>query len=200
MTERQKERAFVKDLLRRDESPLGQDLQAQICKSEQNEKCVRCALMIVFVLGLLSVAGLGYSAVLLPSFFENSTLSWSGSLQHWGLPVAFVCSFTSGYGFPTALQPTTCSERSADSCLPPIKLTLITASPPSILSKNWTRRCSVYSHLIPLPAIESCLSPTLPKPLVHFRSSLQLRPAFPQVHLISALYILRVNLKLLKDS
>jgi hypothetical protein len=73
MTERQKERVFVKDLLRREESPLGQDLQAQILKSEQNEKCVRCALMIVFVLGLLSLAGLGYSAVLLPSFFENST-------------------------------------------------------------------------------------------------------------------------------
>jgi hypothetical protein len=73
MTERQKERAFVKDLLRREESPLGHDLQAQILKSEQNEKCVRCALMIVFVLGLLSVAGLGYSAVLLPTFFENST-------------------------------------------------------------------------------------------------------------------------------
>ncbi|MDB6035695.1 MAG: hypothetical protein JWM16_6033 [Verrucomicrobiales bacterium] len=73
MTERQKERAFVKDLLRREESSLGQDLQAQVLKSEQNEKCVRCALMIVFVLGLLSLAGLGYSAVLLPTFFENST-------------------------------------------------------------------------------------------------------------------------------
>lgn len=73
MNERQKQSAFLKDLLRGEDSPASQELKAQIIKSEQNEKCVRCALMIVGVIGSLSVAGLGYSAVLLPNFFESST-------------------------------------------------------------------------------------------------------------------------------
>lgn len=73
MNERQKQSAFLKDLLRGEDSPVCHELQARIHKSEQNERCVRCALLIVGVFGMLSLAGLGYSAVLLPDFFESST-------------------------------------------------------------------------------------------------------------------------------
>ena len=73
MTERQKESAFLKDLLRGEENELCNRLHSQITKSEQNEKCVRCALFTVSVMGLLSVAGVAYSAVLLPDFFNNAT-------------------------------------------------------------------------------------------------------------------------------
>lgn len=73
MNERRRQSAFLKDLLRGEDSPIGHHLQSQIAKSEQNEKCVRCAFMVVGVMGLLAVSGLCYSAVLLPSFFESST-------------------------------------------------------------------------------------------------------------------------------
>ena len=73
MTERQKESAFLKDLLRGENNELCSRLHSQIVKSEQNEKCVRCALFTVSIMGLLSLAGVGYSAVLLPEFFDNAT-------------------------------------------------------------------------------------------------------------------------------
>jgi hypothetical protein len=73
MTERQKESAFLKDLLRGEENETCTRLHSQIIKSEQNEKCVRCALFTVATMGLLSLAGVGYSAVLLPDFFNNAT-------------------------------------------------------------------------------------------------------------------------------
>ena len=73
MTEHQKESAFLKDLLRGEDNEICTRLHSQIIKSEENEKCVRCALFTVTTMGLLSLAGVGYSAVLLPDFFNNAT-------------------------------------------------------------------------------------------------------------------------------
>ena len=73
MSEREKQHQFIKQLIRADTSDKCRELQARICKAERDERCIRAALFIVMVLALLSAAGVGYSAVLLPEFFDNST-------------------------------------------------------------------------------------------------------------------------------
>jgi hypothetical protein len=73
MTEREKQHQFLKQLIRADSSDKCRELQARISKAERDERCIRSAVFLVVVLALLSAAGLGYSAVLLPEFFENTT-------------------------------------------------------------------------------------------------------------------------------
>ena len=73
MSERQKQREFLKGLLGFAGSPVRRDLHDRMLKAEHDEKCVRSALILVGLVALFSVSGLGYSAVLLPEFFDSST-------------------------------------------------------------------------------------------------------------------------------
>src|SRR5437762_5913841 len=73
MSERQKQNEFVRDLIRSHESDDCRELQLRLARAEQNERCVGAALRLVLLLGLLSISGLGYSAVLAPEFFASTT-------------------------------------------------------------------------------------------------------------------------------
>lgn len=73
MSERKKQTEFLKGLLGFAGSSARQELHERIIKAEHDEKCVRSALILVGLVGLFSVSGLGYSAVLLPEFFDSST-------------------------------------------------------------------------------------------------------------------------------
>lgn len=73
MSERQRQINFLKVLIRQEESEQHRDLQDRIRKAEQDEKCIRRMLFLVVVVELLSLAGLGYSAVFHPNFFAHTT-------------------------------------------------------------------------------------------------------------------------------
>ena len=66
MSERQKETKFLKTLILSDDSDQARELQARIQRAEKDEKCIRGAVYMVAVVALLSLSGLGYSAVLVP--------------------------------------------------------------------------------------------------------------------------------------
>src|SRR5688572_23728300 len=72
MTERQRQIAFLKSLLK-DNSEECNRLRERINKAEHDEKCIRRALFLMVIVGVFSIVGLGYSAVLLPEFFDNAT-------------------------------------------------------------------------------------------------------------------------------
>jgi hypothetical protein len=72
MSERDKQNKFLKDLIGADDSEHCRELRAKITKAERDERCVRSALFLVTVIALLSAAGLAYSAVLVPEFFQNT--------------------------------------------------------------------------------------------------------------------------------
>src|SRR4030095_16059675 len=72
MTERQKQTHFFRELMRTLDCEKCRELQIRITKSEREDRCIRSALGWAFLLALFSLAGLGYSAVLLPEFFNNS--------------------------------------------------------------------------------------------------------------------------------
>jgi hypothetical protein len=73
MSEREKQNRFLKELIQTDNSDECRQLQARIRKAERDERCIRSAVFLMLILALLSAAGLGYSAVLLPEFFQSST-------------------------------------------------------------------------------------------------------------------------------
>lgn len=73
MTEYRKQAAFLKALLKYDDCSESRILCERLTVAEQNERCLLGACRLVAVVALLGVAGLGYSAVLLPQFFDNST-------------------------------------------------------------------------------------------------------------------------------
>jgi hypothetical protein len=72
MSERQRQCEFLKSLILTGESSHT-EIYERIKKAECDERCVRIALTLVSLLALVSLLGLGYSAVLLPSFFESGT-------------------------------------------------------------------------------------------------------------------------------
>ena len=72
MSEHQKQSNFLKTLLTYDDSEEHRRLQDRIDGAEKDERCIGCACRLVGLVTLLAVAGLGYSAVLLPEFFSNS--------------------------------------------------------------------------------------------------------------------------------
>jgi hypothetical protein len=73
MSERQKQSDFLKVLIRTEDSDECRDLQDRIKRAEQDERCIRRMLFLVVIVELLSLAGLGYSAVFHPNFFANTT-------------------------------------------------------------------------------------------------------------------------------
>jgi len=73
MSERQKATKFLKSLIQCDDSEHCHELRERIKRAERDEKCIRTALFLVIVLGLLSVSGIGYAAVLVPEFGRFSS-------------------------------------------------------------------------------------------------------------------------------
>jgi hypothetical protein len=59
---------FLKHCLGYDESARCRELRLQLTKIQSDEKCVRSAVWLMAVLTALSIAGLGYPAILLANF------------------------------------------------------------------------------------------------------------------------------------
>lgn len=73
MSEYQKQAEFLKKLVMCDDTPESRALCERLSQVERSEKCTQCACRLVGLIALLGVSGLGYAAVLLPQFFDNST-------------------------------------------------------------------------------------------------------------------------------
>jgi len=73
MSEYRKQAAFLKALLAYDDNNGHRLLCERLAHAERNERCLLCACRLVGLIALLALAGIGYSAVLLPQFFDNST-------------------------------------------------------------------------------------------------------------------------------
>jgi len=73
MTERNKQNDFVRELIRSHDCADSRDLQSRIARAERDERCIWRALLLALLLALFSVAGLCYSAVFLPEFFQHQT-------------------------------------------------------------------------------------------------------------------------------
>lgn len=73
MSEHQKQTAFLKKLVMHVDTPENRALCERLTQTEHSERCTQCACRLVGLIALLGLAGLGYAAVLLPQFFDNST-------------------------------------------------------------------------------------------------------------------------------
>ncbi len=85
MSERQKQTVFLKRLLQNEESEQQQELQQRIAQAERDERCVRTAMHLVAVIGLLSISGICYEAVFVEDFFQNPTHLLTRVLAYLGL-------------------------------------------------------------------------------------------------------------------
>ncbi len=56
-----------------EDNPAHRSLCERLATAERNERCLLCACRLVGLVALLGLAGIGYSAVLLPEFFDNAT-------------------------------------------------------------------------------------------------------------------------------
>ncbi|HEY0455560.1 MAG TPA: hypothetical protein VGE41_04255 [Verrucomicrobiae bacterium] len=99
MSERKKQIAFLKHLIRGEQSEHCQRFEAQILRAEKEEKCMRCAVLWVIVMGLLALAGLGYSAVFLPDFWTTRPLMLIRFLTAMTLASALCLVFYAGLWF-----------------------------------------------------------------------------------------------------
>jgi hypothetical protein len=73
MSEYRKQVAFLKSLMTYDDNAEHRLLCERLTGLERNERCLLCACRLVGLIALLAMAGIGYSAVLLPEFFDNAT-------------------------------------------------------------------------------------------------------------------------------
>ena len=73
MTERQKETRFLKTLIVCDNSEQARQLEQKIKLAEKDERCIRAAVYLVGIMALLSLSGLGYSAVFVPQIAHFSS-------------------------------------------------------------------------------------------------------------------------------
>ncbi|HXG49535.1 MAG TPA: hypothetical protein VNO52_18075 [Methylomirabilota bacterium] len=73
MSERQKQSEFLKALILETDTEEHRRLREKIIEAERDERCVNRAMRIVAVVAVLAVCGIGYLAVLLPDFFEESS-------------------------------------------------------------------------------------------------------------------------------
>lgn len=72
MTERERQTAFMESLLKEGSGESGR-LRERLTKAQHDERCIRRALILMLIVGAFALLGLGYSAVLLPEFFDNAT-------------------------------------------------------------------------------------------------------------------------------
>src|SRR3989454_41453 len=73
MSEREKQTRFLKELIRSEDHEELRALQTRITQAERDERCMRSAVWLMFIVALISGAGLGYSAVFVREFFDNTT-------------------------------------------------------------------------------------------------------------------------------
>ena len=85
MTAHKKPGAFLKALLLHLDSEERRQLHDSLATAEREEKCIRRAVFLMVVLLMVSVAGLGYCALLLPEVFRNPTHLLMRSLSALGL-------------------------------------------------------------------------------------------------------------------
>jgi hypothetical protein len=72
VTERERQAQFLETLLK-DGTGESKRLKERILQAQHDEHCIRRALVLMILVGIFSIVGLGYSAVLLPHFFDNAT-------------------------------------------------------------------------------------------------------------------------------
>jgi hypothetical protein len=72
ITERERQAQFLESLLK-DGTGEATRLKERILQAQRDEHCIRRALILMVLVGIFSIVGLGYSAVLLPHFFDNAT-------------------------------------------------------------------------------------------------------------------------------
>jgi hypothetical protein len=85
MTAHKKPGAFLKALLLHLDREERRQLYDNLAKAEREGKCIRRAVFLMVVLLMVSVAGLGYCAILLPEVFRNPTHLLVRSLSVLGL-------------------------------------------------------------------------------------------------------------------
>jgi hypothetical protein len=71
-TERERQCEFLKSLLQ-EETDECKRLKNRLQQAEQNEHSICRALLLMIMVAVFAVVGLGYSAVLMPQFFDNAT-------------------------------------------------------------------------------------------------------------------------------
>jgi len=85
MTAHKKPGAFLKALILHLDREERRQLYDNLVEAERDEKCIRRAMFLMIVLLMVSVAGLGYCALLLPEVFHNPTHLLMRSLAVLGL-------------------------------------------------------------------------------------------------------------------
>jgi len=73
MLEHEQHTAFLMALIHHQSPESCPDLEEELNQTISKEKCIRRAVFVVSLIGGLSIAGLGYAAVLLPGFFQHSS-------------------------------------------------------------------------------------------------------------------------------
>jgi hypothetical protein len=73
MSEHLKQSEFLKKLVMYDDRPAHRSLCERLAAAERNERCLLLACRLVGLIAAVALAGIGYSAVLLPQFFDNAT-------------------------------------------------------------------------------------------------------------------------------
>lgn len=73
MSERQRDTAFLRKVIRYDDTAERHKLEEGIALDQRNERCIRRAICVVGLLSALALAGLCYLAIFLPDFFRNKS-------------------------------------------------------------------------------------------------------------------------------
>ncbi len=99
VTKRNTERAFLKQLIAHDTSEESCQLQQSLVQAGRDERCIRRAMLLMWTLFMVSLAGLGYCAVLLPDVFHNPDHLATRSLCYLGLGALISQMIFIGYFF-----------------------------------------------------------------------------------------------------
>jgi hypothetical protein len=94
LSERNTEHAFLQRVIAQDAGEEGRQLQDRLAQAEHHDQYLRRALFLMGLLIMLSLAGLGYCAILLPGIFCDPTHVVIRSLRYLG-----VASLVSWVGF-----------------------------------------------------------------------------------------------------
>ena len=73
MSEHRKQSEFLKKMVMIDDNLAHRALCDRLAAAERNERCLLLACRLVGLIAAVALAGIGYSAVLLPEFFDNAT-------------------------------------------------------------------------------------------------------------------------------
>jgi hypothetical protein len=95
--EHETQAAFLKALIAYEDGEESRQLRDSLAKTDRERKCIRHALFLMVMLFILSLAGLGYCALLLPRIFSNPAHFVTRSLEVLGL-ASLLCQLEfSGY-------------------------------------------------------------------------------------------------------